>query len=156
MDTRRREQIQRSLRGLAQSYSATMDLMQRTFELLCDEWALDPQTYFRVRTNFPHRQSSEQTALTNDRLLTVNHRGKSCFLGNTLPYRFLARLAECPNTYVSYEDLLAEVWQNKRSDSAVRSVVKILRDKLRKAGMNDLSLAIDGRVAGHYALRLPS
>jgi DNA-binding response OmpR family regulator len=53
---------------------------------------------------------------------------------------------------VSHEQLQEEVWDAVRSRSAVRSVVKVLRAKLRKAGMTGLADAIDGHVAGHYAL----
>jgi hypothetical protein len=80
--------------------------------------------------------------------------GKTCFLGNTRPFRFLARLAQRPNAYIPYEDLLSDVWQGLLSDSAVRSVAKALRQRLRQAGLGDLADAIDGTVAGHYTLRL--
>ena len=49
MDLHRREQIQRSLRSLAESYAATIELMQQTFGLLCEELALDPVTYLHTR-----------------------------------------------------------------------------------------------------------
>jgi DNA-binding winged helix-turn-helix (wHTH) protein len=88
--------------------------------------------------------------------LSVTFQGKDCFLGNTLPFKFLSHLARRPNAYVSYEDLLADVWRGVRSDSAVRSVVKALRARLRRAGLDGLADAIDGTVAGHYALKLPA
>ena len=42
----------------------------------------------------------------------------------------------------------------KRSEAAVRSVVKVLRQKLATAGMHDLADAIDGTTARHYGLML--
>lgn len=86
--------------------------------------------------------------------LTVTFRGKSCFLGNTLPFRFLERLAEKPNTFVPHEELLTDVWEGNRSDAAVRSVVKTLRRKLRDAGLTEVADAIDGTTSGHYTLKL--
>jgi DNA-binding response OmpR family regulator len=154
MEPRRREQIQRSLRSLAESYRATMGLMEQTLALLCEELSLDPLTYFQTRSLSEPAQASQPGLLVDPSVLSVTFRGKVCFLGNTLPFKFLRRLAQRPNTYVTYEDLLAEVWQGVRSDEAVRSVAKTLRNRLRRAGLADLAAAIDGTVPGHYALRL--
>jgi hypothetical protein len=52
--------------------------------------------------------------------------------------------------------LLDDVWHCKRTKSAVKSVVKSLRIKLRVAGLTELAQAIDGSVYGHYALKLDS
>jgi DNA-binding winged helix-turn-helix (wHTH) protein len=87
---------------------------------------------------------------------TVTYRRKSCFLGNTLPFRFLSRLAQRPNTFISHETLLSDVWDGNRTDSSIRSIVKTLRRKLRQAGLTDLADAIDGSVPGHYSLKLSS
>jgi DNA-binding response OmpR family regulator len=154
METHRREQIQRSLRSLAKSHAAQMALLEEMLDLVCEEYSLDPSSYFQ-RTSFSRSTQGNKPNLKIDRgLLSVTFRGKACFLGNTLPFRFLSHLARRPNTYVSYEDLLADVWQGVRSDSAVRSVVKTLRSKLRQSGLADLATAIDGSVFGHYALKL--
>lgn len=79
---------------------------------------------------------------------------KVCFLGNTLPFRLLERLAGRPNQLFRYDILLQDVWDCMRSKEAVRSVVKVLRQKLRSAGMADLAAAIDGSTANHYGLML--
>jgi hypothetical protein len=50
MNPDRREQIRRSLSSLAESYAATMELMERTLSLLCEELALDPWTYVRIES----------------------------------------------------------------------------------------------------------
>lgn len=155
METQRRSQIQRSLRSLADSYKLTMELMEQTLALLCEELALDPLTYFRTRPVPPDALARDREFVIDPNVLTVTFRGQACFLGNTLCFRFISRLAQRPNAYVTYEDLLAEVWQGAvRSDEAVRSVVKTLRNKLRHAGLADLASAIDGTVSGHYALKL--
>ncbi len=91
----------------------------------------------------------------NHSLLSVTHQGKNCFLGNTLPFRVLVRLLRRPNSYVSNETLLEEIWEGIRSPEAVRSVVKTLRAKLRDAGLEALSKGIDGTVKGHCAILLP-
>lgn len=156
METRRRDQIQHSVRTLAESYRATMELMEQTLGMLCEELALDPVTYFQALPG-PRSAPAEPAGFMIDPgVLSVHFRGKVCFLGNTLPFKFLCRLAQRPNTYVSYEALLSEVWEGVRSDDAVRSVAKTLRNRLRQAGLADLADAIDGTVPGHYALKLPS
>jgi DNA-binding response OmpR family regulator len=154
MDMQRRDQIQRSLFTLVQSQVATLEFLEKTFELLREEFSLDPVTYFQRHTGPPHVSGGEQQFCIDPTLFSVTFRGKACFLGNTLPFRVLVRLAQRPNTYVSYEDLLSEVWNGIRSDAAVRSVVKTLRLKLRAAGMSDLAAAIDGAASGHYSLKL--
>ena len=87
-------------------------------------------------------------------ILSVRWRGKSCFLGNTLPFWFFERLARRPNQYYSYEQLIEDVWEGQRTFSAIRSVVRVLRRKLVAAGMDDLANAIDGSVSHHYGLML--
>lgn len=42
MNTDRRDSIRDSLRRLAESHAATMQVMERTYALLCEEFALDP------------------------------------------------------------------------------------------------------------------
>jgi hypothetical protein len=86
--------------------------------------------------------------------LVVTFRGRTCYLGNTLPFRLLARLAHRPGCYVTHDDLFTDVWDGAvRSGSVIRGTVKVLRQKLREAGMGDLAAAIDGSVPGRYALR---
>ncbi len=85
---------------------------------------------------------------------SVQHQGRFCFLGNTLPFRLLARLLRRPNSFVSHQILLDEIWDGIQSPEAVRSVVKTLRSKLREAGLVTLSNSIDGKTKGHYAVFL--
>lgn len=154
MDTRRLEQLHQSLRNLVANYRATVELAESALAVLDEELALDPLTYFQSRHLPAATPPGAEPRLVDGTMFSVNFRGQTCFLGNNLPFKFFARLAERPNTYVSYEDLLADVWGRKVSDAAVRSVVKALRRSLRRKGLGDLADAIDGSAAGHYALRL--
>jgi len=129
--------------------------MEQTLVLLGDELTLDPLTYFRTRVRAHEPSPAPQPLVIDPAQRTVQFRGRTCFLGGRLPFRLLSRLARRPNTFVSHEDLLDDVWEGAvRSDDAVRSAVKALRQRLRKAGLGDLADAIDGTVPGHYALRI--
>jgi DNA-binding response OmpR family regulator len=152
MHTDRREHIRRSLASLVESYAATLDVMNQTLALLYEELSLYPLAYFRTCSSPPGGCPDLEVDRSQ---LVVRFRGKTCFLGNALTFRFLARLAQRPNHYVTYEELLADVWDGaRRSDASVRSVVKILRRKLREAGMGELADAIDGTQTGCYALKV--
>lgn len=152
METQRRDQITRSLRNLAQTYAA--ELMEQTLKLLDDAFAIEQFTKLQARPKPQTPKGGIQQLLIEPTLLSVTFRGKTCFLGNTLPFKLLSRLAQRPNAYVRYEDLLSEVWQRIVSDSAVRTVAKNLRNLLRQAGLAEIAEAIDGSVYRHYALRL--
>src|SRR5262245_57791326 len=153
MDANRRDQLKRTLRSLARAHAAAIELMEQALDLVSEELALDPLEYFRSRMG-QKSQRSPSVPYVNYELLTIEFRGRSCFLGNTLPFRLFARLAQRPNAYLTYEELFSEVWQCDRSDDAVRSAVKRLRAAFRQSGMAELAAAIDGSVPGHYALRL--
>jgi hypothetical protein len=154
MAAARKDQMQRSLRRLAQAYAAIMQIMEQTFAVLCEDLSLDPLTYLRKQSLSKEPHESDQLVRVDAKMLSVIYRGKSCFLGNTLPFKFLSYLAGRPNIYVNYEELLGEVWRCRVSDTAARSVAKNLRIALRKAGLAEIANAIDGSVYGHYALRL--
>ena len=102
------------------------------------------------------RAANAELALIDEAVFSVILGKRRCFLGNTLPFRFFVRLHRQPNLYVSYEQLLVDVWEDQfRTREAIRSVAKDLRSRLRRDQMNELADAIDGSVAGHYALRWP-
>lgn len=84
----------------------------------------------------------------------VTWQGKACPLGNTTAFRLIEKLARRPEEYISIDQLLDDLWSAPRSYSTLRSTVCRLKAKLDTAGMRDLSLRIDGRVHGYYALRL--
>jgi len=154
MKTTKRELIQRTLRNLAEAHATTMELMEQTLTLLGEELAIDAVTFWKSRTSTVSSPSTGALLhVDHDRLHVVFH-GRTCVLGNTLPFKLLERLARRPNTYVTHEELLFEVWDGVRSEAAIRSAVKRLRQALRRGGMADLAEAIDGTTSGRYRLRV--
>lgn len=99
-------------------------------------------------------KDSDGRPIVDHTTFTVHWGGKTCYLGNTLPFKLFERLARRPNQLVHCDQLLDDVWQCCRSREAMRSVVKVLRQKLVRAGMKDLARAIDGTTARHYGLML--
>lgn len=155
MDSQKKRQIQITLRQLAEDHARTVaTCLAEALQ------ALDLSTsYFEPRLSgqpqsLRRASDSPKSKILDPQLLTVVYRGKRCFLGNTLPYRLMERLARQPDRYVSYQALQDDVWHELRSREAIRSVVKVLRGKLREAGLDVIAAAIDGHVAGHYALML--
>jgi DNA-binding response OmpR family regulator len=87
---------------------------------------------------------------------TVTFRGCTCCLGNTLVFRLIERLARRPNHFITFDRLIRDVWDGQpKSDEAIRSLVKELRDRLRKNGMRKLASSIRGQKKA-YALMLKS
>lgn len=75
-------------------------------------------------------------------------------LGHTIAFRFLQRLARCPNQYVDHLTLLHDVWENEElAIATVRSLARNLRRKLSDGGMQELAAAIRGH-NGRYILQL--
>ena len=156
MKNAKRELLRRTLRSLAESHAATIELMEQTLALLSEELAIDAVTFWKSRTTVVSSPpTGNQFFVDRDRLQVV-FRGRACVLGNTLSFRLLERLARRPNSYVTYDELLADVWEGVRSEAAIRSVVKRLRQSLRRQGMAELAAAIDGTAAGRYCLRVKS
>ena len=153
MNADRRDSIRDSLRQLAEAHAATMQVMERTYALLCEELALDPAECRRPPATPDPPTGLRQPVIDRSRF-AVTFGGRTCRLGNTIAFRFVARLAESPDRYVPHEQLLDDVWDGHGSDDALRSVVKHLRRRLREAGLGDLADAIDGLTPGHFALRL--
>ena len=154
----RKDQITASLRSLATAYSKALAHLEDALAVLCKELELGEIEMFYERP-LTHRDLARHPEdadrpIADEPLLSIRWRGKSCFLGNTMPFWLFERLARRPNQYFSYEQLLDEVWKGPRTFSAIRSVVKVLRKKLALAGMDDLADAIDGSVSRHYGLML--
>ena len=100
------------------------------------------------------RSNPRRETLVDAATFTIRWEGKACDLGNTLPFKLFQRLLVHPNQYVSYEQLMDDVWGGGvKSDDTVRSVVRHLKRRLHSAGMDDLAAAIYGR-DHHYALFL--
>src|SRR5437899_13066336 len=126
-----------------------MASISQTSGIVCEDSTLKPFTNVQTRAQSTPIKVHCHSFRIETNLMSVTFRCKTCFLGNTLAFKLLCRLARRPNTYVSYEELLADVWHGVRSNSAVRSVVKTLRSKLRREGLAILAQAIDGVVPGH-------
>jgi hypothetical protein len=105
--------------------------------------------------NTPTGHGSGCPTIIDEDTFRVHWGDRTCRLGNTFPFRLLARLARRPNQFISYEVLFRDVWKNEyTSPEAVRSVIKVLRRKLAAAGMADLAEGIDGSTSRHYALKI--
>ena len=83
---------------------------------------------------------------------TVFWQDRACFLGHTLPFRLLEKLAQRSNHYVSVDRLMQELWGGPKAPSTIRSAVSDLRIKLRESGMRGLADMIDGTNTGYYGL----
>jgi DNA-binding response OmpR family regulator len=93
-----------------------------------------------------------QRPVLDQSTLCVIWREKSLHLGHTRPFWVLDRLSRCPNQYVTYTDLLQDVWDDEElADATVRSAVRHLRTKLREGGMGELAEAIRSH-RGRYIL----
>ena len=121
----------------------------------------DPGLAARRDCSHNHQESPSNTendahgqTIANSATFCAQWGDKTCYLGDTLPFWLLERLARRPNRLFRYDILLQDVWKSRRSKEAVRSVIKVLRQKLRAAGMDDLAEAIDGDTAHHYGLML--
>lgn len=81
----------------------------------------------------------------NRSMFCVEWEGRACFLGSTRTFHLLECLARRPNRYVSHAQLLSDVWRGDVKEvETIRSVVRHLRDKLRRAKMHALADAIVG------------
>lgn len=104
-----------------------------------------------------HRRNgakSQQRPLLDEATLSVIWRGRTLHLGHTQGFWLLARLAHCPNQYITHLDLLQEIWDDEFADTGLlRAGVQRLRMKLREGGMGDLADAIAGH-HGRYMLNL--
>lgn len=100
--------------------------------------------------------SSKQRPQVDPRTLSVVWAGKNCYLGYTISFKLVARLARRPNHFVAMEDLLRDVWEgDRKSPNTIRSAIRNLKQRLQEAGMNDLAATIQSE-GGRYAMLLGS
>jgi DNA-binding response OmpR family regulator len=109
----------------------------------------DPSSQRHIQDKSPH-----SPMMVDEATFSVRWHDKACYLGNTLPFRLLERLARRPNHLVHSDTLLQELWDRYSSRESLRSAVKVLRRKLVSAKMRELADAIDGSTAHHYGLML--
>ncbi len=66
---------------------------------------------------------------------SASYRGKPCTLGNTKEFRVLERLNQTSGKFVTYDDLIDDVWGDDTTDeSTVQKTVSNLRRKLTVLG----------------------
>jgi hypothetical protein len=100
MNTDRRDSIRTSLRCLSEAHATTLKVMELTYALLCEELALNPQECFSRPATAEPPPDHLRPVIGQSRF-TVSFRGRTCCLGITMSFRFLARLAERPGRYDS-------------------------------------------------------
>lgn len=159
---RRKEEISASLKLLAATYVQTVRQLERQMEetlaTLCRELELEDAGWLDAVLAIDADVAPPSSAfrpVADRSTLSVVFQGKSCFLGNTLLFRFFETIARRPNRYFAHSELLNEVWGGQRSESSIRNVAKRLRDRLVLTGMTEVACAIDGSTPGYYVLRSP-
>ena len=151
MQTNRQTAIREALATLAATHAAAVAQLEIAIRLLTEELNADTNRFASNTMDvFPRRTND----LVDPENQAVLWKGKRCFLGNNLLFRFFERLSRSPNQYISYRVLLNDVWGGEREHSSIRGVAKRLRDRLAIRGMSDLSSRIDGSNPGHYRLIL--
>ncbi|TWU40022.1 hypothetical protein Q31b_33660 [Novipirellula aureliae] len=143
--------IREALATLASSHAIAVQQLELAIELLnqeigSDEESTTIQTFRMI--------GSKPNSLVDPHSQSVLWKGRICFLGNNLLFRFFERISRSPNQFISYDVLLDEVWGGQRENSSIRGVAKRLRDRLALGGMAELSCAIDGSNSGFYRLIL--
>ena len=94
--------------------------------------------------------SSHSILVVDRETFSALYQGKTCYLGNTIPFGLLERLNQRPKAFVSYKALINDVWNDEETNSpAVQKQVSILKAKLKNA----FGVGIEIRsVPGHYAI----
>jgi len=101
-----------------------------------------------------HPADASKRPVADRATFSVKWLGKTCYLGYSVKFRLFERLARRPDQYVSYAELIQDVWRGDcRSDEAIRSEIRLLKAKLSNAGMRPLAAAIRGHHR-HYVLNV--
>jgi DNA-binding response OmpR family regulator len=151
------EQIRSMVRSVAQFCALMVQKVADLAEHLEPEQPGTPNHDFRE--NLLRERPVDAEAMFGHLIIdaaakTITFRGGTCCLGNTLVFRMIERLARRPNQFISFDRLIRDVWDGQpKSDEAIRSLVKELRDRLRKKGMARLASSIRGQKKA-YALML--
>lgn len=144
MDSAHAERMHRAIRS-------TLVVLMTQVDELFDLYAADGCR----GTGSPHHPPDDSSRISLQRgTYTVHYKGKVCFLGCSVGFRVLERLAQRPNEYIQTDRLIDELWSGARAYSTVRSTVCRLKATLRRGGLEDLADRIDGRMPGHYGLML--
>lgn len=154
---RRKEEIAASLKLLASTYVQAVRQLEDTLAILCRELDLQETSWLENVLALEPVTSPATSAfrpVADRTTLSVLFQGKTCFLGNTLLFRFFEVISRRPNLYISHDQLLDEVWGGIRSESTIRNVAKRLRDKLVSVDLGEVAVAIDGSTPGYYVFLL--
>lgn len=139
------ERFARTTKALRTSLLAVLQYVDELSRIAEELGASSPTA---VSTDDP----AEAICRVDRRTLTVYWEDRACFLGYTLPFRLMERLAQRPNQYTPVERLMLDLWGGTKAPSTIRSAVSDLRKKLVAAGMTELAAMIDGSNPGHYGL----
>jgi 7-cyano-7-deazaguanine synthase in queuosine biosynthesis len=83
--------------------------------------------------------------------LCVRQGSKTVFLGATMEFKIIERIARRPGTYIRTSQIIEDVWDGGVvGKSTVARHISNVRRKLKQAGLNKIK--IDGNQDGHYAL----
>ncbi|EMB13658.1 hypothetical protein [Rhodopirellula europaea] len=151
MQIEKKRAIREALATLASSHAIVVQQLELAIEMLNEEVDIDD---IPLPVQTLHRFGSRQNSLVDPSSQSVLWKGRVCFLGNNLLFRFFERISRSPNQFISYDILLDEVWGGRREHSSIRGVAKRLRDRLALGGMAELSSKIDGSNSGFYRLIL--
>lgn len=143
-----RNELIKVLLELATMPTPTPGLVMRALELIGVE----------ARLTQDGRHGTTDGATGSDELVVsiatccVQWRGRRCVLGPSLSFALMHRLACHPGRYFPYDALMDEVWHSRRTDGAIRTLVKRLRCALRSADMDEVATAIQvrGRHVGFF------
>jgi DNA-binding response OmpR family regulator len=154
---RRKQAIAESLKLLASTHVQAMRQLEATLTVLSQELDLQETSWLEsLLAPATARTPPSAQPIADRTTLSVVYQGKTCFLGNTLLFRFFEVLSRRPNRLFSHAELLDEVWGGLRTDASIRHVAKRLRDRLAAVGLRDLAEAVNGSTPGYYVLRLPT
>jgi hypothetical protein len=135
------EAIRQTLMELSQAHVTAALCVSRLQELVGTDAASVPAG----ATKIPRADEAKFAILCGSR---------RCYLGYTKCFRLFVRLLRRANHYVSYDSLLRDVWDGDvKSPDTVRSAVRELKHKLRRARMTKIARAIRGQ-GRHYGLIL--
>ncbi len=128
---------------LATLHAAAAATVERTWSVLAEHDEVDLQGF--SCGDLPGRCLPNDRLIVNPTTFTVEWQGQRCYLGSTILFRLIQRLARRPGRHFTYDILMEDVWQRRCSNTIIRSAVKRLRKAMRDAGMPELASAIRGQ-----------
>jgi len=94
---------------------------------------------------------SHGVEIVRERFTVSDESGHSCFLGNTILFSLIGRLAQRSNVFVHIDVLKQDVWKDDHvADETVMRTARSLRAKLRQAGI--VAVTVNTSQKQHVAL----